>query len=69
MSQNLFWPPFLNRIFFFKSYFKNFNVLMFSYFEPKFIENFHLESGFSNFGHVTSTGKSTWNLNAPAEDI
>ena len=25
---------------------------MFSYFEPNFIEKFHWESGFSNFGHV-----------------
>ena len=53
MSQNLFWPPFLNRISFFKFYFKNVNVLMFSYFEPNFIEKFHWESGFSNFDHVT----------------
>ena len=26
---------------------------MFSYFELNFIEKFHWESGFSNFGHVT----------------
>ena len=26
---------------------------MFSYFEPNFIQTFHRESGFSNFGHVT----------------
>ena len=25
---------------------------MFFYFEPNFIEKFHQESGFSNFGHV-----------------
>ena len=26
---------------------------MFSYFEPNFIEKFHWENDFSNFGHVT----------------
>ena len=47
MSQNLFWRPFLNRIFFF--YFKNVNVFMFFNFEPRFIEKFFWESGFSKF--------------------
>ena len=53
MSQILFWPSFINIIFFFKLYFKNVNVFIFSYFELDFIEKFHWESGFSNFGHVT----------------
>ena len=30
---------------------------MFSYFEPTFIEKFLWESGFSNFGHVTTFAK------------
>ena len=42
---------------FLKIYFKNVNVFMFSYFEPNFIEKFHWESGFSNFGHVTIFAK------------
>ena len=53
MSQNLFWPPSLNRIFFFKFYLKIVNLFMFFDFDPKFIEKFLWESGFSNFGHVT----------------
>ena len=30
---------------------------MFSYFEPNFIEKFHWENDFSNFGHVTIIAK------------
>ena len=54
MSQKLFWPPFLNRFFWF-SYFGNVNLFKFPYFEPNFIE-----SGFSNFGHVAVFAK--WKL-------
>ena len=57
MSQTLFWPPFLNRIIFFKFYFKNVNVFMFFNFEPNFIEKFLWKSGFSNFGHMTFFAK------------
>ena len=57
IRENLFWPPFLSRITFFKFYFKNVNVFMFSYFEPNFNEKYHWESGFSNFGQMTIFAK------------
>ena len=63
MLQN-FWPPFLNRIAFFKFYFKIVNVSMFFNFEPSFIEKFFLKSGFSNFGHVTIFAKRKFALSA-----
>ena len=57
MSQNLFWPPFLNRIIVLKSYFKTVHVFMFFNFQPNFIEKFLRENVFSNFGHVTFFAK------------
>ena len=60
MWQTLFWPPFWNGITFFKFYFSNVNLFMFSYFEPNFIEKSFWESGFSNFGHMTVFAK--WKL-------
>ena len=47
----MFWPPFFNRMIFFKFYFRSVNVCMF-YFEPNFVDKFIWESGFSNFGNV-----------------
>ena len=38
MWQSLFWASFLNRILFFKFYFKKVNVAIFSYFESNFID-------------------------------
>ena len=54
MWQSLFWASFLNRILFFKFYFKNVNVAIFSYFESNFIDKLIWGNvSFLNFGHVT----------------
>ena len=64
MLQNLFWPPFLNRIFFFfKFFFKKVKISMFSYLESKFTEKIPSEKcffflSFSNFAHVTIFAKT-----------
>ena len=42
---------------FFRSYFSYVNVIMFSYFEPNFIEKFLRKSDLSNFGHLTFFAK------------
>ena len=49
MSQNLFWPPFLNTITIFKFYFNNVTVFMFSNFESNFICKIPLGKWFFNF--------------------
>ena len=42
---------------FFKCYFSNVNLFMFSYFESNFIKNFLWESGLSNFGQNRNDAK------------
>ena len=42
---------------FFKCYFSNVNVFIFSYFESHFIEKFLWESGFSNFDQNRNDAK------------
>ena len=53
MSQNLFWPPFFNEIFFSKFHFKNVYVFMSSTLSQILLKKFLWESGFPIFDHVT----------------
>ena len=65
MSQTLYWPPFLNKIIFFKILFQKCKWIYILLLRPKFHQGIPLGKWFNNFGHLTIFAKRKCGFGSP----